>query len=147
MKKTGAHSIKSTAPPSTQKIAASKSNLVKLFLEMLVGIKLYHWNTHSFAQHKATDELYEKLDDAVDKFVEIMQGKMVSPNRIQLINDEIAALTAEDADTMTEKVLAYIEQLQNLNEVFSPTKDSDLLNIRDEMVGHLNQFLYLFTFD
>jgi hypothetical protein len=25
------------------------------------------------------------------------------------------------------------------------SKDSDLLNIRDEMLGHLNQFTYLLT--
>ena len=76
-----------------------------------------------------------------------MQGKMFSPNRIQIINSEIKALTPETKEKMVDKILYYNEQLQNLSNVFSPKKDSDLLNIRDEMMAHLNQFLYLFSFD
>ena len=32
------------------------------FLEMLIMVKLYHWKTYSYAQHKATDELYTNLN-------------------------------------------------------------------------------------
>ena len=32
-------------------------------------IKLFHWKTHSYSTHKATDELYSKLNDDIDKFV------------------------------------------------------------------------------
>ena len=124
-----------------------KSELVKMFLEMLTTIKLYHWNTHSYSRHKATDELHEKLSELVDQFVEVMQGKMFSPNRIRTINSEILAYTPETQPKMVDKILFYIEKLQNLNKYFSTTKDSDLLNIRDEMLAHLNQFLYLFSFD
>ena len=124
-----------------------KSELVKMFLEMLTTIKLYHWNTHSYSRHKATDELHEKLSELVDQFVEVMQGKMFSPNRIRTINSEILAYTPETKPKMVDKILFYIEKLQNLNNIFSTTKDSDLLNIRDEMLAHLNQFLYLFSFD
>ena len=118
-----------------------------MFLEMLTTIKLYHWNTHSYSRHKATDELHEKLSELVDQFVEVMQGKMFSPNRIHSINSEILAYTPETQPKMVDKILFYIEKLQNLNTLFSTTKDSDLLNIRDEMLAHLNQFLYLFSFD
>jgi len=126
---------------------ADKSELVKMFLEMLTTIKLYHWNTHSYARHKATDELHEKLSDLVDEFVEVMQGKMFSPNRIRSINEEISAITPETKEKMVDKIVYYIEQLKNLDNIFSSKKDSDLLNIRDEMMAHLNQFLYLFSFD
>jgi len=131
----------------SKKIPLEKSELVKMFLEMLTTIKLYHWNTHSYARHKATDELYEKLSDLVDEFVEVMQGKMFSPNRIRTINEEIRAITPTSKEKMVDKILYYIEQLKNLNHLFSSKKDSDLLNIRDEMMAHLNQFLYLFSFD
>jgi len=129
------------------KVPLEKSELVKMFLEMLTTIKLYHWNTHSYSRHKATDELHEKLSELVDEFVEVMQGKMFSPNRIRTINEEIKAITPTTKDKMVDKILYYIEQLQNLDHLFSSKKDSDLLNIRDEMVAHLNQFLYLFSFD
>jgi len=32
-----------------------------------------------------------------------------------------------------------------MNAIFDEKIDSDLLNIRDEMLGDLNQFLYLLT--
>jgi hypothetical protein len=34
-----------------------------------------------------------------------------------------------------------------MNIYFDPSRDSDLLNIRDELLGDINQFLYLMTFD
>ena len=40
-----------------------------VFLEMLLMVKLFHWKTTSYATHKATDELYEKLNENIDKFV------------------------------------------------------------------------------
>ena len=30
---------------------------------------------------------------------------------------------------------------------FDSKRDSDLLNVRDEILGDINQFLYLLTFD
>jgi hypothetical protein len=133
--------------PHKKRQPLEKSELVKMFLEMLTTIKLYHWNTHSYSRHKATDELHEKLSELVDQFVEVMQGKMFTPNRIRIINSEILAYTPETKMKMVDKILFYIEQLQNLNHIFSTTKDRDLLNIRDEMLSNLNQFLYLFSFD
>jgi len=41
--------------------------LVKLLNE----IKIYHWTTTVFARHETTDKLHEKLQSAVDKFVEM----------------------------------------------------------------------------
>ncbi len=49
---------------------------------MLNTIKLYHWKTTSYSEHKATDELHERLSGHIDTFVEVLLGKMV-PNRIQ----------------------------------------------------------------
>ena len=60
-----------------------KSLIVRTFLEMLNTVKLYHWKTRSFAQHKATDELYERLNGHVDKFVEVLLGK--DESRIKMV--------------------------------------------------------------
>ena len=47
-----------------------KEQIVKIFLQFLITIKLYHWNTLSYSTHKATDELYSKLNEGIDTFVE-----------------------------------------------------------------------------
>jgi len=39
------------------------------FLEMLLMVKLFHWKTTSYATHKATDELYLKLNANIDSFI------------------------------------------------------------------------------
>ena len=40
---------------------SSKKQIVTQMLQMLMTVKLYHWNTLSFSTHKATDELYGSL--------------------------------------------------------------------------------------
>jgi DNA-binding ferritin-like protein len=118
-----------------------KSTLVKMFLEMLNVVKLYHWKTRSYAQHKATDELYTRLNDNIDKFVEILLGK--DQSRIQMVQAEIKLLDFNKKSDFQSRVLEYRGFLTSLNSQFDSVKDTDLLNIRDEMVGDLNQFLYL----
>ena len=59
----------SPSPQNTQQ------QIVTTFLQMLNTVKLYHWKTNSYAQHKATDELYANLNTNIDTFVEIMLGK------------------------------------------------------------------------
>ena len=46
-----------------------KEQIVKTFLQFLITIKLYHWNTSSYSTHKATDDLYSKLNEGIDSFV------------------------------------------------------------------------------
>jgi hypothetical protein len=45
------------------------------FIEILNIVKIYHWKTFSYPEHKATDELYESLNGRIDEFVETMLGK------------------------------------------------------------------------
>jgi hypothetical protein len=40
--------------------------LIKVFFHMTLNIKLYHWQTTSFARHKASCELLESLTDLID---------------------------------------------------------------------------------
>ena len=122
-----------------------KSHIVRLFLEMLNVVKLYHWKTRSYSQHKATDELYGKLNDHIDTFVEVLLGK--DQSRIQMVEKDIKLMDYSDTTNFQDKVLEYRAFLTDMNIYFDPSRDSDLLNIRDEILGDINQFLYLMTFD
>lgn len=120
-----------------------KEIIVQTFLELLNQVKLYHWKTHDYAVHKATDELYTKLDDDIDKFIEVLLGKDGSriPSKCTItIYDDI-----ENTPRFMKKMDNFKMFLMNMNHVFDTEKDSDLLNIRDEILGHVNQFLYLLT--
>ena len=120
--------------------------IVELFFEMLHTIKLYHWKTISYAQHKATDELHEKLSENTDKFVEIMIGKLpTSRDRVQYRGDSIPIYDFQSKQEFIKKLEHYISMLQDFNNRFDSKIDSDLLNIRDEMMSDINQTLYLFS--
>jgi DNA-binding ferritin-like protein len=121
----------------------AKSIIVENFIEMLNTIKLYHWNTHSFSQHKATDELHERLSGHIDKFVEILLGK--KEDRIQRIHSKIPIMNAKSTTTFRDKIYQYREYLIGMDKCFDKSRDTDLLNIRDEILGDINQFLYLLT--
>ena len=44
---------------------------------MLLMIKLFHWKTFNYALHKASDEIYEKINEHMDRFrfMEVLLGK------------------------------------------------------------------------
>ena len=123
---------------------ASKSHLVSVFLEMLNMVKLYHWKTHSYAQHKATDDLYASLNANVDKFIEVLLGK--DPKRIQMMEKKIELIDPVNVTDFKSRIYEYREFLTDMNLHFNETRDSDLLSIRDDLLADINQFLYLMTF-
>ena len=129
-------------------LAAFESNVVCKFLEMLNTIKVYHWKTHSYATHKATDELYAKLGENIDKFVEVLLGK--AQNRIKLRTKNIPVKDMNSPQEFKREIDSYKNYLVGLsnNKALGAggMTNTDLLNIRDEILGDLNQFLYLFTF-
>jgi DNA-binding ferritin-like protein len=117
------------------------------FLEMLMMIKLFHWKTHSFATHKATDELYDSLNGHIDSFIEVLLGK--TGTRINLTQKKTISLVDLNSQSSLkariEQFKKYLVKLNTNKDVTSMT-DTDLMNIRDEILGDLNKFLYLLTF-
>ena len=117
--------------------------IVNLMLTLRNQVKIYHWETKNFARHKATDDLVDKLDASIDKFVEVYIGKYGRPNlnsrtgRIMIRNfkdEEAPVLLKQAAEWMMTKLPTLLN-----------SGDTDLLNIRDEILADLNQTLYLVT--
>lgn len=121
----------------------TKQNIVETLLEVLNDVKIYHWNTHSFAQHKATDELYQKLNDHIDKFVEVLLGKR--EDRISALNKHLPIKNTHKKKAFRETMYEFREYLIKMDGCLDLKRDSDLLNIRDEILADINQFLYLLT--
>ena len=128
-------------------MASFEKDITVRFLEMLIMVKLYHWKTSSYATHKATDELYTTLNANIDKFIEVLLGK--GGNRINLMSKKTISLIDLNSP---ERLRAEINSFKNylVSITNSPAmrlmSNTDLLNIRDEILGNLNQFLYLLTF-
>ena len=122
-------------------------NIVTMFLQMLNTVKLYHWKTFSYPEHKATDELYSNLNSNIDTFVETMLGKTCK--RINLTKQKTLPLLAiENINDFKNEISKYKNFLINMSKdsELNTSSNTDLLNIRDEILGNLNQFTYLLTF-
>ena len=110
-------------------MSAFQKQITVVFLEMLMMVKLFHWKTHSYATHKATDGLYDDLNEHIDK----KTISLIDLNSQESLKSKIMSLKS------------YLVGLDN-NKALSTMSNSDLFNIRDEILGDLNKFLYLLTF-
>ena len=118
------------------------SEVVKFLLETQTQFRVLHWQTKSFARHSAYGGIYESLDDLIDKFVEVCMGKHGRPTFKG--GYTLAGRDIEELE-LTEFINLVCEYLVGLSESYDPKMDSDLLNIRDEMLGEINQLKYLLT--
>ena len=118
-------------------------------------IKVFHWQTRSFSEHKALDGAYESLEESIDEFVETYQGifgRIFAQDSflIELKNHEhsqTSPMGMEDCpmSNVPSTVNSWISYLKGLDQDEQINKHTDLLNIRDEMLGALNQLQYLLT--
>jgi len=97
----------------------------------------------SFSEHKTLDGLYGSLSGNIDEFVETFMGKY--GRIIAQINFN---LTLENYKNMPPMGLMLDMENYLINELptmLDPKKDTDLLNIRDEILASVNQTKYLLT--
>ena len=122
-----------------------EGDMILFFIEMLTTVKLYHWKTQSFATHKATDELYDDLNKYVDEFVEVMLGYK-GGNRVNLPRTSVKLNDFMTAEQFKRKLNEYKSTLISYTRILDPEQNSDLLNIRDELLATLNRAEYLLSF-
>lgn len=124
----------------------SKAIMEKIILNLIKlqnQLRINHWQTESYAQHKAFGKAYENLEGLLDNLVEIHQGKYgrisySSPASIELVN-----MKELDIDRVLVEATDYLSS-EFGNDV-DPQKDTDCLNIRDEILSELNKLKYLLT--
>ena len=131
---------------SVKSLDAFGREIIVSFLQMLNTIKLYHWKTHSYATHKATDDLYTKLNDNVDKFIEVLMGK--TQGRFKLGTKSLKIRDCSTHQEFKSEILKYKTYMVGLNnhKGLQTMSNADLFTIRDDILADLNQFLYLYTF-
>lgn len=113
---------------------------VVFFMTMRSQLKLYHWTTHAYSRHKATDKAIDLLDELIDQFVEVYIG--VARTRPDLDNLRCLRVTSMNEDEIEVFLDACI---QYLTERVNTHSSTDLKNIRDEMLAVLHRLRYLFT--
>ena len=106
-------------------------NVIVCSLEFLNNLKLFHWNTHSYSEHMASDELFEHLVKKTDTLIEsLLQTRIPIKTSIPLNTDKKAFL----------KLLKDYKQF--MQKVILP---NELYSLRDEIVIDIDQFEYRLT--
>jgi DNA-binding ferritin-like protein len=112
-------------------------------LKFLNQLRILHWQTNLYSQHKAFDKAYETISGLLDNLVEVHQGKYgtISYDREAIIT--IANKDEIDIDAILIELSEYL--VTNFIEMHDSVKDTDCLNIRDEILAEINKLRYLLT--
>ena len=133
-------SVKKMEGGKTRRNKTSGGDIVSHLLTIRNQVKLYHWQTGSFARHKATDDLTATLDTNIDAFVESYMGRYGRPKVTGSI--KLHNFTESAAKTFVSKETKYLQS--ELPKKIGKD-DTDLLNLRDTILGDLTKVSYLFT--
>lgn len=118
-------------------------NILSSMLQFQNQVKIFHWQTYGYAEHKTFGELYDSLSGNIDEFIETFMGKY---GRIVAQNTFDLSLQNYKAVSPVQTLDAFITFLSSdLPSQLDSAKDTDLLNIRDEILGDVNKTKYLLT--
>lgn len=117
------------------------SEVVAGLQELFNQVKYFHWQTKSFAQHEAFGKVFDSLSDLIDDFVEVSMGKYGRPSTK---GQELEMFDLEDVDIM-DWTSGVVDYLISFDDILDDVEDTDLLNIRDEMMAQFNKLKYLLT--
>ena len=118
-------------------------NIITNLLTIQNQMRVFHWQTQkkpgSFAQHEAFGKAYEELDPLVDDFIEVYQGKngaLMGKNGFTLNLENLS----DNYEAFIDEAIQYFKDY--LPQSLDANADTDLLNIKDEMMAILNQTKY-----
>ena len=134
-----------TAAEAAVAIALTKKNntmekeLLANIIQMQGQLKVLHWQTTSYAEHKAFEDTLDALMDRFDRIIEVYSGKYQRPKF-----GGVKQISFADYDNL--KIDAFIEGMDDfLTNAFMAQQDSELANIRDEARADLMKLKYLLT--
>jgi len=104
---------------------------------VLNQLKIDHWQTKSYAEHKALNGTYKALDGLFDTFIEKFYGRENIPTEkitYTIKSDSYNGNLIASYTKMRDGVMSYLSTI---------TKGrNDLKNIQDEIEGEFNHLLY-----
>jgi hypothetical protein len=109
------------------------------FLGFVMQIHVFHWLTTSYSQHKTLGDLYDGIHDLTDSFMEAYMGKYG-----RNMPTSAASVINYNTSNINETISNFEAFLVSLTGELDPA-DTDLLNIRDEMLALIHSTQYFLT--
>jgi len=120
-----------------QDAGGSLDDHFRKILEFQVQTKVFHWGTESFSEHKASCEIYDAVNLALDKLVEAYQGYV---GRIKFAG-QYTMIGYSDVDAF-----AWLNGIEEIvKKLRTEIEYSDIQNILDEIQAEISKFKYLLT--
>jgi hypothetical protein len=122
-------------------IMRSLNKVAMNLLNHQIVMKLFHFQTELYGAHKASDAYIEKFASTMDKFLEIAQG-IYGRLTIKKFKLEGSSHTDDNIMKHIEGIIALLRT--GIDDVLD--NYTDLINVRDELVGDAEQLKYLLSF-
>ena len=105
--------------------------------------KIYHWQTKSFSQHKSFGKIYDSLGENIDELIEAYQGRYGRIIPSNGFNYKVQNyMNLESCVSFTNNLIKFLSE--RFNGIVGD-QATDLMNIRDAILGDLNQLKYRLT--
>lgn len=101
-------------------------------------LRVFHWQTKSYARHQAYGATYDALGDLIDAFAETYMGKYG-----RFSTAPITLKNLENEAQIEGLLNSFIKGLDSFSQMFQ--NDTDLLNLKDEILANANKLKYLIT--
>ena len=118
--------------------------LAIFFFTLQNNLKMYHWQTNVYARHISSDELFKSIIKLSDKFMETYQGKYKKIDNTGTFEIQCKHFNDEEIVDSLKKATVFLSNLVTYK--FLSKEDTELLNIRDDINGRIQNTIYLFTF-
>lgn len=118
------------------------SEIILELVKIQTQFKFLHWQTKSYAKHNAYGGFYDSLTDLIDKYAEVCMGKHGRPDFGGDFNLGFKDIKTFSIQTFLDDATDFII---NIAEKLDSKKDTDLLNIKDEILAEVNKLKYLLT--
>ena len=130
-------------------ISSDDEKLKKVSFEFLLNLMNYknqlrmnHWQTFTYSEHKMTDELIEEIDEKVDEIGETLMGTFGRPN-INPFNSKISNIDLFATKSVIDKI---DEELCKLIESYKDTSYEGIISLLGDFSADIKKFKYLATF-
>jgi len=131
-----------TDPKET--VETKQTKIAHKILKNTAQVKLFHWQTGSYAEHKTLDKFFVNFLDLSDFLMESVMGKYGKPN---LSGDHN---TLEMVNYNSQSMLNFMDLMHEcysgeIKNCFDPKEDGELINTVDEILALINKTKYLLT--
>lgn len=119
-------------------------DIIKFFFQLSTTLKLYHWKTSVYSRHISSGTLYDQVILATDTFMETYFGRY-GKGDISSVKSACPLLNDNDIVEFLRECVSYLNDI--VKNGYISQNDTDLINMRDDLIGNINKTLYLFTFN